>query len=83
MSQNTIKFANCVIVFILREGFTKWSNDVYNKFTNRRQHNNYLLDHIGYMFRPVNKSSSDLQQNNWKVLLENWDHNILYSCKQM
>jgi len=62
----------------------KCSNDVYNKFTNIRQHNNYLLDHTGYMFRPVNRSSPGLQQNKSKVLLENclnctkyWDPNFL------
>jgi len=43
-----------------REGITKCSNEAYNKFTNIRQHNNYLLEHIGYMFRPVNRSSSGL-----------------------
>ena len=31
----------------LREGITKCSNEVYNKFTNIRQHNKYLLEHIG------------------------------------
>jgi len=46
-----------------REGITKCSNEVYNKFTNVRQHNKYLLEHIGYMFRPVNRSSSGLHQN--------------------
>jgi len=56
---------------------------VYNKFTNIRQHNNYLLDHIGYMFRPVNRLSSGLQQNKSKVLLRNWDPKILHSCKHM
>ena len=66
-----------------KEVITKRSNEVYNKFTNIRQHNNYLLNHIGYMFRPVNRSSSGLQQNTSKVLLENWDPNILYSCKQL
>jgi len=35
------------------------------------------------MFRPVNRSSSGLKQNKSKVLLENCDPNILYSCKQM
>ena len=30
---------------------------------NTRQHNEYLFEHIGYMFRPVNSSSSGLQQN--------------------
>jgi len=49
------------IKLFLREGITKCLNKVYNKFTNIRQHNNYVLDHIGYMFRPVNKSSSGLQ----------------------
>jgi len=38
---------------------------------------------IGYMFRPVNRSSSGLQQNKSKVLLENWDPDILYSRKQI
>jgi len=52
-------------------------------FTKIRQHNNYLLDHIGYMFRPVNRSSSDLQENKSKVLLKNWDPNILYCCRRM
>jgi len=61
----------------------KCSNEVYNKFTNIHQHNNYLLDYIGYMFRPANRSSSGLQWNKSKVLLENWDPNILYSCKLM
>ena len=55
---------------------------LHNKFTNIRQHNNYLLDHIGYMFRPVNRSSSGLQQNKSKVLLKNWDPNILYSLNK-
>jgi len=48
-----------------------------------RQHNNYLLDRTGYMFRPVNRSSSGLQQNKSKLLLENWNPNIMYSCKQI
>jgi len=34
-----------------KERITKCSNELYNKFTNIRQHNNYLLGHIGYMFR--------------------------------
>jgi len=42
------------------EGVTKCSNEVYNKFTKIRQHNSYLLGHISYMFRPVNRSSSGL-----------------------
>ena len=39
------------------------TNYVYNKFTNIRQRNNYLLDHTGDMFRPVNRPSSGIQQN--------------------
>ena len=31
---------------------------------------------IGYMFRPVNRSSSGLQQNKSKVLLRNWDPSV-------
>jgi len=34
---------------------------VYNKITNIRQHNKYLLEYVGYMFRPVNRSSSGHQ----------------------
>jgi len=32
-----------------REGFTKCSNEVYNKITKIRQHNKYLLEYIGYL----------------------------------
>ena len=53
-----------------REGIMKCSNEVYNKFTNIRQHNSYLLKHIGYMFRPVNRSSSGLQQISHRCCLE-------------
>jgi len=31
---------------------------------------------IGYMFRPDNRSSSELGPNESKVLLENWDPNV-------
>jgi len=65
-----------------KERITKCSNELYNKFTNIRQHNNYLLGHIGYMFRLVIRSLSGPQQNESKVPLENWDPNILYSCKK-
>ena len=41
--------------WILREDITKCSNVVHNKFTNIRQHNKYLLEHISYMFRPVSR----------------------------
>ena len=45
--------------------------------TSTRQHNKYLLGYIGYMFRPVNRSSSGLHQNKSQMLLEYWDPNIL------
>jgi len=54
---------------------------LYNKFTNIRQHNNYLLERIGYMFRLVNRSSSGLQQIESKVLFKYWVPNIFYSCE--
>ena len=41
------------------------------------QHNDNLLDRIGYMFRLVHRSSSGLQQNKSKVVLKYWDPNIL------
>ena len=69
-------------VVIQHFAFLVKSSPVYNKFTYISQHNNYLLDHIGYMFRPVDRSSSSLQQDKSKVLLKNWDPNILYSCGQ-
>ena len=91
--EKNVDITTCVTLFIFyimqalmayfRKGITKCCNEVYNKLTNICQHNNYLLDHIGYMFRPVNRSSSGLQQNKSKVLLENWDPSIFYSCKQM
>jgi len=42
-----------------REGITKCSNELNNKLTSTRQHNKYLLEYIGYMFRPVYKSPSE------------------------
>ena len=59
------------------------SKEVYNELTNIRQHINYLLDHTGYMFRPLDRSPSGLQQYKSKVLLRNWDPNVLYSCGQI
>jgi len=47
-----------------------------NKVTSARQHNKYLLQYTGYMFRPVNRSSSGLQQNKSQVLFRYWDPNI-------
>ena len=45
-------------VSFFRYGITKCSNEVYDKFTDIRQHDKYLLEYLGYMFRPVNRSSS-------------------------
>ena len=42
-----------------RDGITKCSNELNNKLTSTRQHNKYLLEYIGYMFRPVYKSPSE------------------------
>jgi len=38
------------LIYFFREGITKCSNEVNNKFTNTRQHNNYLLDHRATCF---------------------------------
>ena len=38
------------VIFILRQGITKCSNEVYNKLTNIHQHNKYLLEYIGSFF---------------------------------
>ena len=46
------------------------------KLTNTLQHNKYLLQYVGYMFRPVNRPSSGLQQNKSQVLFRYWDPNI-------
>ena len=40
-----------------------------NKLINTYQHNERLLEYRGYMFRPVNRSSSGHQTNKSKVLL--------------
>ena len=42
-----------------------------------RQHNKYLLEYIGYMYRPVNRSSSGLHRNKSQVLFRYWDRNII------
>jgi len=43
-----------------KNGITKYPNEINNKLTSTRQHNKCLLECRGYMFRPVNKSSSGL-----------------------
>jgi len=37
---------------------------------------NIYLEYVGYMFRPVNKSSSGHQSNKSNLLLRYWDSNI-------
>ena len=49
---------------------------MHHKLTKTCQHNKYLLEYIGNMFRPVNRSSSGLQQNEFQVLFRYWDSNI-------
>ena len=44
-----------------------------NKLTNTRQHNRRLLEYAGYMFRPVNGSSSDLQQSKSRCCFRYWE----------
>jgi len=66
---STIQIRKTYLIFEKRK-------HINNKLTHTRQHNKYLLEYIGYMFRPVNRSSSGLQQNKSKVLLKNWDPNI-------
>jgi len=50
-------------MIIFREGITKCSNEVYNKLTKYTSAQQLFIGAIGYMFRPVNRSSSGLQQN--------------------
>jgi len=52
------------------------SNELTNKFTNTRQHNKYLLQYIGYVFRHVIRSSSGLHRNKSQVLSRYWNPNI-------
>ena len=47
-----------------------------NKLTSTRQHNKYLLQYVGYIFCPVNRSLSGLHRNKSHVLLRYWDPNI-------
>jgi len=54
--------------FFFKEGITNCSNEINNKLTSTRQHKKYLLQYLGYMFRPVNGLSSGLQQNKFQVI---------------
>ena len=44
---------------------------------------NIYLDYTGYMFRPVNRSSSGHQSNKSKVLLSYWDPPQLYTIQNL
>ena len=59
-----------------KEGITMRSNKINDKVISTHQHNKYLLEYIDYMFRPVNRSSSGLQQNMSQVLFRYCDPNI-------
>jgi len=68
--------AQLVINNNFKEVITKCYNELNNKLTSTLPHNQYLLEHIGYMFRPVDRSSSGLQQNKSQALFRYWDPNI-------
>jgi len=51
------------IYLLSPDAFTAKVGTIKIKLTNTRQNNKYLLEYIGYMFRPVNRLSSDLQQS--------------------
>jgi len=57
----------------LREGITKCSNDLYNKFTNIRQHNKYLLEQQATCFDLFTGHHQASNRIRNKVLLRNWD----------
>jgi len=65
-------------IFFLKVDLTRCSNEISNNLTNTHQHNEYLMEYIGYMFRPVNRSSSGLQQNKSEALFRYWDPNIIF-----
>ena len=44
---------NMYSISFFREGITKCSNEVHDKFTDIRQHNKYLLEYPGYMLTGV------------------------------
>ena len=52
-----------------------------NKLTSTRQHNKYLLEYLGYTFRPANVSSPGLDRNTSQVLFRYWDPNIFTVVK--
>ena len=54
----------------------KETRGLYDKFTDIRQHNKYSLEYLGFMFRPVNRSSSGHQYSESEVLFRYWDPNI-------
>ena len=60
----------------IKEDITKCSNELNNKLTRRNSTTNIYWRNIGYMFRPVNRSSSGLHRNKSQVLFRYWDPNI-------
>ena len=55
---------------------------VYDKFTDICQHNKYLLEYLGYVFRPVNRSSSGHQYSESEVLFRYWDPSLKLTASQ-
>jgi len=76
MSVIVMKLFKAPLAANFKVGITKCSNEINNKLICTRQHNKYLLEYIGYIFRPVNRLSSGLQQNKSQVLFRYWDPNI-------
>jgi len=66
---NANLFGSCII-HILYTGCAKIkkNNSGAKGLTNTRQHNKRLLEYTGYVFRPVNGSSSGLQRSKCQVL---------------
>ena len=74
-SRSVILCVYCILFFLeraARSALTKYTvkSLVYVSTTN------IYLEYIGYMFRPVNRSSSSHRSNKSKVLLRYWDPNI-------
>ena len=72
----SLRFPTKTLYTPLSSHITKCSNELNNKLISTRQHNKYLLEYIGYMFRPVNRSSSGLHRNKSLVLFRYWYPNI-------
>jgi len=84
----TISFISCLYMFrahvpiIRRSKLHYTASGIITPIDGRVVHRlresslKYLLEYICYMFRPVNSSSSGLQQSKYQVLFRYWDPNI-------